>query len=263
MRSKLLGAIVLLLCPAVAAARDYCPDRPGIDTPPCTVDAGQLSLETSLGDWAHDGSAAGVTDTLLLGDVMLRYGVDDRTELRAGWTAFGHVRSRTMPGQAVTRSSGTGDVTIGIKRNLIDPDGKDLSIALLPSASLPTGGKAIGAGDWSAGLQVPVNVPLGGAVALLLTPEVDAAANASGNGRHLAYGSAAGLAFAPLRNLNIAIEGSAIRDDDPGGATTELIVGMAAGLMLGDAVQVDVGSEFGVSRGATDRRLYLGFARRF
>lgn len=263
MKSILLLAAACVLSATPAFARDFCPDRPGIDTPPCTVEPGKLSVEISGADWTHDVASDVVSDTVLLGDLALRYGIAEHAEVRVGWTPFGHSHVRDRQSGAVQNLSGVGDLTIGIKRNLVDPDGKSFSIALLPSVSLPTGGMAIGAGDWGAGLQVPVSVPLGHVVTLLLTPEIDAAVDGDRSGRHLAYGTAGGLGIAASDKLNIAVEGAVMRDDDPGGASTREIIGVAAGLMLGDNTQVDMGSEFGLNHASPDRRVYVGIARRF
>ncbi len=246
-----------------AAARDFCPDRPGIDTPACTVEPGRLSAEVSLGDWTHDANAQSLDDQLVLGDLALRYGVADHAEVRLGWTAYGHTRSRDRANGAVTTSVGTGDLTLGIKRNLVNPDGKGFSLALLPSVTLPTGGQAIGAGDWGAGLQMPIGYAPGGAVSLMLTPELDAAPDADRSGRHLAWGVAGGVGIAATSQINLAVEAQLMRDDDPAGATTSALAGLAAGLMLGDNAQIDLGSELGLNHNAPDRRIYVGYARRF
>ena len=46
---------LLLLAPDAAWAddtpRDYCPARPGLGSPACTIDPGRVSVETSLADW--------------------------------------------------------------------------------------------------------------------------------------------------------------------------------------------------------------------
>lgn len=259
-------ALLLLALPQVALAeqlRSYCPDRPGMNTPPCTVDAGHLSAEVSTFDWTRQDDPHTRTDTVLTGDLALRYGLDDRTELRLAWTAWGHVRSRDKATGVVTSLGGTGDITLGLKRNLVGPDMSGFSLALLPSVSLPTGGRAIGAGDWGAGLQAPMSLPLGGPVSFAITPEVDAAVNGSGQGRHLAYGSAAGFSIAAASNLNLALEASVIHDDDPDGPSTSAAAGVAAGLMLGRNTQLDLAGEFGLNSATPGLRIYAGIARRF
>ncbi|MBU6266337.1 MAG: transporter [Sphingomonadales bacterium] len=261
-----IAALALLAAPAAARAgelRSYCPDRPGMNTPPCAVDAGHFSTEVSFFDWTRQNDPDTRTDTLLAGDMALRYGLDDRTELRVAWTAYGHVRSRDKATGLVTSTSGTGDVTLGVKRNLISPDMSGFSLALLPSVSLPTGGSAIGAGDWGAGLQAPMSLPLGGPVSFAITPEIDAAVNGSGHGRHVAYGSAAGFAIAAAGNLNLALEASVMRDDDPAGAGTSATAGIAAGFTLGRNTQLDLAGEFGLNSATPGLRIYAGIARRF
>src|SRR3954467_11877001 len=65
--AALMPFAVALLVPAVAHAgdqdRDYCPARPGLGTPACTMAPGQVSVETSLGDWTLDKQRGDRTDT--------------------------------------------------------------------------------------------------------------------------------------------------------------------------------------------------------
>lgn len=265
-RSGQLASLTLLAALAAttpAQARDYCPDRPGIDTPPCTIDPGRLSVELSGFDWSRDKDDGALADTVLAGDLALRLGVSDHAELRLAWTPWGQARSRDLMSGAVTRSAGTGDVTLGLKRNLIHPDGQGVSVALLPSVSLPTGGATLGAGDWGAGVQAPFSLPAGKTLSLLLTPELDAAVDSDRRGRHLAYGTAGGIAIAAAPGLNLAIEAAVMRDEDPAGASTQVIAGGSIGLMLGKDTQVDIGTELGLNHAAPDTHIYLGVARRF
>jgi hypothetical protein len=258
-----LATLLLILFAAPAAARDYCPDRPGIGTPPCTIEPGKLSVEMSGVDWTLDKTPDARTDTILAGDLALRYGIADHAELRLGWTPYGHVRSRDIASGAIDRQGGTGDVTIGLKRNLVDPEGKGFSIALLPNVSLPVGGQAIGAGDWGASLAVPLSVPLSDVVSLGLTPQIDAAVDQDRHGRHLSYDLAGGFSIAATDRLNLAIEAEILRDDDPAGATTQALAGASAGLMLGDDLQIDAGSQVGLNGDTPDLRVYVGVSRRF
>jgi hypothetical protein len=141
---KLLIAVLLAgiaTAPALAEdkLRDFCGDRPGLGTPACTVDAGHLQVEVGLGDWTLDRQPDARTDTIQAGAIALRYGIGDTTELRLGWDGYAHVRTRDRTSGAVDRTGGVGDVTVGIKQNLHNPDGSGLSIALLPYATLPSG----------------------------------------------------------------------------------------------------------------------------
>jgi hypothetical protein len=263
------GRIIFGLCAlALAAAaqaeppRDFCPDRPGLGTPPCTIDPGHFDIEVGLGDWTLDRTPASRTDTIEAGQLLVRIGLGDRLEAQVGWTAFGHVRTRDRATGAATAASGVGDVSVALRRNLLRPDGGGLSLALMPYATLPTGNDVLGAGDWTAGLLVPLSHDLGAGVQLGLTAQAEAAADSDRHGRHLAYGGVAGVSLPLSEALGATVEIAAIRDEDPSGHSTEWLAGLSAGWMVNDDLQLDAGANVGV-HGAPDLQLYVGVSRRF
>lgn len=259
-------ALPLALWAAPARAdelRDYCPERPGLNTPACTIDRGHLSVETGLVDWTRERDPDAVTDTALIGDTLLRYGLTDTLEAQLGWTPLGIVRTRDRIAGGVTHQARAGDVTLGLKANLAHPDGKDLSIALLPSVSIPVGREPIGAGDWGAGLRVPMSVGLTDAVQLIATPEVDAAVDGDGDGRHLAYGGAGGVQIALTKAVSVALEGGAMRDRDPTGHETLAFASASAAWQPRDDLQLDAGVVGGLNRASPDLELYVGISHRF
>lgn len=267
MRIVLAALLGLAAAPAFARdegqVRELCADRPGIGTPACTVDKGHLQLEIGIGDWTLDRGRDGRTDTIAAGDVAARYGVTDTTELRLEWTAHGHVRTRERTTGAVDRMSGAGDVTVGVKQNLSNPDGDGFSLALLPFATLPSGGAAIGAGTWSAGLIVPVSYALNDALTLENTSEIDAAADGDRHGRHPAYGDTVGIAVALTKALNVTAEAQALRDRDPDGHETMALAGLSLAYQPKDRLQLDVGANAGLNRHTPDIELYFGVAEKF
>ncbi len=258
-------AAMLVAAPACAEEplRDFCADRPGIGTPACTVDKGHLQAEVGLGDWTRDRNADSVSNAIQAGDISLRYGIGDTTELRLDWVAYGHVRERDRTSGAIDRTGGIGDVTVGIKQNLHNPDGSGLSVALLPYATLPTGRDGIGAGDWGAGLIVPVNYALNDVLALELTPEVDAAVDGDGHGRHLAYGSVIGLQAKLGEKAGVAAELEALRDRDPDGHSTQELAGLSFSYMVQKQTQLDLGANAGLNRRTPDIEVYFGVSRKF
>jgi hypothetical protein len=248
--------------PDAAPSRDLCPDRPGLGTPSCTLDAGRVMVELGLGDWTRDKAGTLRTDTITAGDTLVRFGLNDRLEAQIGWTAYGHVRTRDAVTRAVGTASGTGDVTLALRQNIRNPDGSGVSIAAMPYVTLPVGGHAIGAGDWGAGLLIPMSFDLGG-VSLALSPEVDAAVDGDGKGRHLAYGSVVGLGFSLTDTLSASTELSLHRDRDPSGHATEALAGLSAGWQPNDNLQLDAGLNIGLNAASADTELYVGIARRF
>ncbi len=245
------------------ALRALCPDRPGLGTPACTVDKGHLVAEAGLLDWTRESDSTSRTDTLTGGDLLLRYGLTDSLEVQAGWTAIGHVRTHDKPSSAIDHATGTGDILLGIKQNLHNPSGSGFSIAALPYVTLPTGGKAIGAGDWGAGLIVPVSFALSEKLTLSLTPEVDAAVDEDRNGRHLAYGSVAGLGYEISNAVSATLEAQTIRDRDPDGHRTQTLASVSVAWQPNDAMQWDIGAVAGLNHASPDAELYVGVARRF
>lgn len=267
-RRLLLTMMGLLCCPAMAHAgaapsRDLCPDRPGLGTPPCTVEPGHLVAELGLGDWTRESDAQGRTDTVEAGDLLLRYGLTDSLEAQLGWTAYGHVRQRDRVGGAISRTDGVGDVQVALRQNLRNPDGSGLSVAVMPYATLPVGGTAIGAGDWGVGLLAPVSFEMHHGVALELTPEVDAAVDEDGDGRHLAYGGVIGLDLALNEAVSATVETSLMRDDDPEGHSTQALGGLSLAWQPSDAMQIDIGVNVGLNADSPDSEVYLGIVRRF
>ncbi len=250
--------------PAMAGAlRDLCPDRPGLGTPPCIVDAGHVLIETGLADWALDRQPDERTDTWLLGDTLLRFGLGATTEAQLEWTPLGHVRTRDRATGTVEHATRVGDVTLALRQSLHNPDGSGASIALQPFVTVPVGRRPVGAGDWGAGVIVPASFALSDTLKLGVTPEIDAAVDEDGNGRHLAYGTVVGVTADLTDKLGVTAELQAMRDRDPADHGTEERAGLSFGWQASDNLQFDAGSNLGLNHDTPDIELYAGLSRRF
>lgn len=234
-----------------------CADRPGLASSTCTVVPGRVQVELAI-DWSFQEEGGSRTDTILAGDAVVRVGIDDKTELQAGWTAYGHVRARS--GGSVSRADGVGDAFVGVRRGLHTQGG--FSVAAQGRVLLPVGGGAIGAGDWGAELLLPLGLERGD-VEWLLTPAIAAAPDADGEGRHLAYGLTAGVGFSLSRRLSAVLDLAVSRDEDPLGATTEALAAIALAFEVSKNLQLDAGAVFGLNRDSPDLELYVGAASRF
>jgi hypothetical protein len=133
----------------------------------------------------------------------------------------------------------------------------------MPFATLPVGREPIGAGDWGAGLRVPLSYELDDRFSIELVPEADAAVDADGEGRHLSYGGVAGLEtkFGPA--LTATAEYQFVRDRDPAGHESQQLAGLSLAWQPRDDLQFDVGANGGLDRHAPDVELYVGVSRRF
>jgi Putative MetA-pathway of phenol degradation len=262
MRRWLLALpLTVAAVPALAQERDYCPARPGLGEPACTMAPGQVSLEIGAVSWEHASDPGARTDTVTLGDTLVRIGVTDSSEVSIGWAPF--ISERTRDPGGVSTARGGSDVTVSFKQNLHHPDGSGFALALEPHAVLPVAGMPGGAGDWSAGLVMPASFDLGHGLSLQSTSEADAATNADRHGRHLALGEVAGLGVELSDHLSATGEVQLERDWDPSGHSTQAYAGIALALSLSDDLQLDTGAVAGLNAASSDVQLYAGIARRF
>ncbi|WP_235512473.1 transporter [Sphingomonas sp. Leaf17] len=250
-----------LATPCLAQDRDYCPERPGLGTPACTIAPGRVSVETGLADWTRDDGDGTRSDTLMFGTTGVRLGLTDRVEAQVTWSPF--VRQRDRKAGKVDATAGVGDARLGLKASLRAPDGEGLSIAVLPYVGLPIGRRPPGNGTWSTGVLVPVTYDLSEAVNLQFTSEVDAAANSGGRGRHLAYGGVAGIDIDLTRSVDVELELAVARDDDPVEPATMTQAALSFGWKAGPDLQFDIGGATGLNDDTPDARIYAGIARRF
>lgn len=255
-------AALALLAPAVAHADDMpdlCVNRPGLDTPPCTLPAGRVMVEVGAVNWEYSASPGTRDDSMTYADTVARLGLGHSTELEVG--IGGWARQRSRAGAAVTTARGLGDMTFAVRHGFGSE--ADAKVAVQAFVSAPVGRAPGGAGDWGAGLLLPVALPLPAGFTLATTPEIDAAINGSGHGRHLAWGGVAGLSHALTSAISASADISAFRDEDPDGASTASRLALAAAWHAAPLLQIDVEFDTGLTRATPDHALILGFARQF
>ena len=258
-----LAALLLIAAgPATAAdLRDLCPDRPGLDTPPCIVDAGHVLVETGIASWERSHDDASVTHEFAAGNVLARLGLTEHLEVFAGWTAYLHDRVRDRATGSIDRSHGSGDVVFGFKQSLLRPAGDGASIALQAFATAPTGGD-FGAGGWTQGLIVPMQFALPGGFTGQLSPEIDRLPDSLRGGHHAAYQIIGGLQHG-LGPLTVGAELLVNRDTDPGAAATQALADVNIAWAPSKSLQLDAEVDAGLDRAAPDVRFQLGVSQRF
>lgn len=259
-----LAVLAALLLPGVAAAqeREMCVGRPGLGRPACTVAPGHVLIETGLGDWTREDDEDGRVDTIRIGETLARIGIAHSAEFQINWTPYGHERERDATG-AITRTARVGDVRLGVRRNLSNPDGHGFAIAVTPFVQLPVGRTPIGAGDWGGGLIVPVTYDLTDAVQVEFTSEVEAAVDKDGHGRHLSHNEVAGFLWNVTKRFGLVGEMQAIRDRDPAKPSVQYLASAGVAWRQSDHVQFDIGTVAGLNHDAPDWRAYGGIAALF
>ena len=161
-------------------------------------------------------------------------------------------------------AEGVGDLSLGLRHSLKNPDGSSLSVAISGFVTAPTGARAIRADGFEGGIILPVSIPLNDDWSLSLSPEVDWVSNADGDGRHAAYTMVAGIGRG-FGQWDLGAELWISRDDDPVEATTQSTFDLTAVWSppsLPDA-QLDFGLNFGLNDDSPDVAFGVGLARRF
>ncbi|PZQ61631.1 MAG: transporter [Sphingomonas taxi] len=265
-RLAALTALLLASTPALAqqadeqAATRFCPNRPSLGASGCTTRPGEVQVELSGVDWQRDDNDETREDTLLYGDVIARFGITPHSEFQIGWTPLATVRTRDKASGAVTQRSGTGDVMLAWRRALSHPEGKELSSAIQPYVTLPVGRAGIGAGDWSAGVVLPVYWQVDERWSLDFTGQAAAAVDEDGDGRHFDASGVFGLGYAITEAVTATAEFSVERDNDPQGHVTRTLLAGSVAWQPTDRTQIDVLTVAGFNREAPDLRIVLGGA---
>lgn len=259
---RILLAALLLAAPAGAAElRDLCPARPGLGTPPCIVDKGHVLVETGI-DWQREHDDDTVTHGLSAGDLLVRYGLTERTEAFAGWTAYSRERVRDRASGAFARRHGTGDLMFGVKQSLLDPAGDGTSVAVQVFATAPTGSNGQGEVGWTQGVIVPIQFDLPAEFQLALSPELERLPDSERSGHHVRWTNVVGLSRG-FGKVTAGVELLVSRDADPGLAATQAIADINLAWQPSDDLQLDAEVDAGLDRDAPDIRIALGIARRF
>ena len=259
----LAGLLLATAAPALAQEEEgprFCPNRPSLGESGCTTEPGHVQLEVSAIDWTKQEDRSARDDTVLIGDLQARFGLTSSAELQVRWTPYGHDRTRDKLAGGIDRTAGVGDVQIGIRQNLRNPDGKGLSFALEPSVTLPVGRQPIGAGTWGAGLVIPVTYDLSDALNLQLTNDVEAAPDEDRRGRHFLARETAGLGLALSEQVTAVAELQVTQDNDPGGHVTQAIAAGSLAWQPTKRLQLDVLVGAGLNRDSPDVRVLTGGA---
>ena len=247
-----------IAAPGAASLRDLTTDRPDTTESPFTIDAGHIQIETTL-----FGYARGPRDPS--GDVAVAFEFAT-TNLRIGLTPsfevdlVAHPYAIASPGGGAARQRGIGALDVRAKLNLWGNDGSTTAFALLPYVSIPIDrNNGVSPTDVEYGLLVPLSIDLGGRFGLGL----NAGLNARRDDRaspYRVYGIAtASLAVAWNDRLNsyyeVALEAGANRP-----AATSLNTGIT--WLARPNLQVDAGTQFGVSGDAATFAPFIGFSLR-
>jgi len=250
--------MIAALLAMAAQSLTMCADRPGKASPTCTVPAGHAQVEVGVADWTL-AKGRGTRDTALaLGQVTVKYGLTDQSQLAVEVTPWERVTSRS--GGATDRSSGFGDLVVDYRRRLSSA-AAPVQIAASPFVKMPTAKRPLGNRQWEGGFAVPIDYAIPkSTLAIAVTPELDWAADADQHGHHAVASSVVELGWQATPRLNLSAELWGQWDWDPARTERQVSADVAAAYLSSQRVQLDAGANFGLNRATPDADLYLGVA---
>lgn len=266
MRMRMIcGALAAIALPVPAAAAEteetpICTDRPTKANTVCTVPVGKWQLESSAASWSRTVADGVETKQTTLGSSVVKLGLSDRSDVQVGFTPYAHAETRA--GGIKSEVSGVGDLTVRYKHRLTADDAP-VQIAAIPFVKLPTADGDIGNGKVEGGLAVPIAIPTGGAVTVVLGPELDMLADADGDGHHPALINLLNVSGPIAPRLTLAGEIWTMTNFDPDDIATLASADAALAWLVSDRIQLDLGANLGLSRNTADVELYAGASVRF
>lgn len=239
-RYALMGLVIMLLFPAGAAAQmaPLVSDRPDFTESPLSVQPGIFQVEGGL------TFQTSTVDALTAGELLVRYGLMDRLEVRLGvpsWVSLSDAAD----------TDGFSDASVGVKYQ-IGPTTSGWDVAVLGAVSLPTGDNAFSSDRvdpsalLSAGRAVNERVSL--------TGQVRGSIVGRGNDSILETSLAAGFGLLPDLAGFTEVLG---RFQDGVDSGWQLNLGVTS--LIRDGFQLDLYTGFGLTDSVPDFQIGAGF----
>ena len=245
--------------PAVSETGPVCTDRPTRANAVCTVPAGRVQVEADALSYTRDTAAGVTSETLAVAAVVVKRGIDARSDVELGWTAW--QQSEVDAGTRRVRSDGIGDLVLRYKRRLTASDAA-IGVSAIPYVKLPTAPVVTGNERLEGGLIVPVSVGLPGGFGLTLGPEIDLLAEADGSGTRINLTNLVNLSRS-FGRLTLYAEYWTANDFAAEIDGDQSSADIAASWLFTPDCQVDAGANFGLDDQTPDYQVYLGVAKRF
>jgi hypothetical protein len=233
-----------------------CADRPTKSNNACAVDPGAWQLETDVFNGTFQRGGGVTTDTYLITNPTLKYGVAENWDIEANLVPYEIVR--THDAARTQTLSGIGDLFLRLKYAAI-PQG-DVQLGFIPYVKLPTARDGIGNGTAEAGISVPVNITLSDVWSVGFSPEFDALKDARGGGRHFNTSQTVVVGYALPGDVTLNAELWGDWNIDTAGIQRQYSADFAVAKLLTQTLQIDSGVNFGLNRATPDVQLYAGLA---
>ena len=248
--------------PAVADLPAICTDRPTKSNNTCTVDQGHFQYETELFNGAFQRTGGVTTDTYIIANPTLKYGVSKDVDVQINIAPYEIVRTHDKVGDSSTLG-GIGDLYFRLKYNFYNSADGKFSIAAIPYVKAPTARAGIGDGAWEGGAVLTLSYKLTDALSVTTQPEVDELKDAIGDGRHVNTAQLISFGYSLPQNVTVSAELWGDWNDDPTGDVRQYSADAAVAWGVTQYVQLDGGLNFGLNRETPGVQVYVGLSQKF
>jgi hypothetical protein len=245
-----------------SALSSICTDRPTKSNYACTVDAGHFQYEADIVNESSLRSNGVTTDTWLVLNPTLKYGLSSSVDVEANFSPLEIIRTNSAltGSQTVT---GVSDLYLRLKYEFLNSDNGDLQATILPYVKAPTAPTNIGNGVVEGGLIMPVNYKLTDTLILTTVPEVDAYKDAIGEGRHFNTAQLVNLGLSLPGNFTLYGELWGDWNFDDAGTVRQYSADTAIAYGITPYLQLDAGLNFGLNRYTARTQAYIGVSQKF
>jgi hypothetical protein len=258
-RVCLIASVATLVMVTAQAEEEpaLCTDRPTKANSVCTVPDGFWQIESDAFSYTHYRDEGVTTNTWLVPNPTIKYGLDDRSDIEFNWAPYVSVKTDDEH-----RLNGIGDAYLRYKRRLTD-EGASVGASIIPYVKIPTAKRGIGNERVEGGIAVPISFSLPNSLTLTLGPQIDALLDADRNGYHPNIVNLVNLSGPVAPGLTLYGELWVSNNFEPEGTSSQSSANFAAAYALSETVQLDVGANFGLNDHTPDFQFYTGFSTRF
>lgn len=239
--------------------RDLSTDRPDTTESPYSVDAGHYQLEIEALSFGRSKSGGAETKTFS-SSVNAKVGLTNRSDLQLVLEVYRDVRVSGNGNDF--DESGVGDLDVRYKFNLWGNDGGPHAAAVMPFITLPTHSDNLDSErDVSGGIILPFATELDGGWGLGVMLEMDIVRNEADDAYTIVWVQSITVARDIVGDLGgfLEIVNLASADDD---AASEAYFNCGVTYGFGDDIQLDGGTNIGLTEGSEDTRFFLGISVR-
>ena len=240
-----------------------CTDRPTKSNYACTVDAGHFQYEADVLNASFARLNGVTTDTLLVSNPTLKYGLTSDIDLEANISPLEIVRTHDQATGVERTLAGPGDLYLRLKYEVLDLDDDVLETSIIPYAKAPTARPGVGNGSVEGGALLPINYKINSIFTLTTAPEVDAYKDAAGEGRHLNTAQLVNLAATLPNGFTLYGEVWGDWNFDPAGTVRQYSFDTALTYGVTKYLQLDVGANLGLNRQTPGVQAYVGVSQKF